>query len=101
MITTRAPTLSLAITIGTLGTAAMAGGHANAQEPRRGGTLVYAVLGDPPTIDCHAASSFATMHYVSPHYSLLVKIDPNDPSKTRVPRSRAIAALRTRAQASR
>jgi ABC-type transport system substrate-binding protein len=81
MTRTRAQTLSLAITIAMLGTAAMAGGPANAQEPRRGGTLVYAVLGDPPTIDCHAASSFATMHYVSPHYSLLIKIDPNDPSK--------------------
>lgn len=52
-----------------------------AQEPRRGGVLTYAVLGDPPTTDCHAASSFATMHYVSPHYSLLIKIDPTDPSK--------------------
>ena len=52
-----------------------------AEEPRRGGTLTFAVLGDPPTIDCHAASSFATMHYVAPHYSLLVKLDPKDPSK--------------------
>ena len=52
-----------------------------AQEPRRGGTLVYAVLGDPPTTDCHAATSFASMHYLSPHYSLLIKIDPNDTSK--------------------
>jgi peptide/nickel transport system substrate-binding protein len=51
------------------------------QQPRHGGTLTYAVLGDPPTIDCHAASSFATMHYVSPHYSLLIKVDPHDPSK--------------------
>ena len=75
--------LGLAIAIATLGAAATAGGPAKAQEPRRGGTLVYAVLGDPPTIDCHAASSFATMHYVSPHYSLLIKIDPNDPSKVR------------------
>ena len=81
MTRTCAQSLSLAITIATLGAAAMGGGPANAQEPRRGGTLVYAVLGDPPTIDCHAASSFATMHYVSPHYSLLIKIDPNDPSK--------------------
>jgi peptide/nickel transport system substrate-binding protein len=54
---------------------------ATADQPRRGGTLTYAVLGDPPTLDCHAASSFATMHYVSPHYSLLIKIDPTDPSK--------------------
>src|SRR6185295_9949508 len=73
--------LSSAITIATLGAAAVTGGPATAQEPHRGGTLIYAVLGDPPTIDCHAASSFATMHYVSPHYSLLIKIDPNDPSK--------------------
>jgi peptide/nickel transport system substrate-binding protein len=62
------------------------GGHSNpamaqAAEPQRGGTLVYAVLGDPPTIDCHAATSFASMHYLSPHYSLLIKIDPSDTSK--------------------
>ncbi|MGE0698693.1 MAG: ABC transporter substrate-binding protein [Hyphomicrobiaceae bacterium] len=62
-------------------TAIFSGAPASAQEPRRGGTLTYAVLGDPPTLDCHAASSFATMHYVSPHYSLLIRIDPNDPSK--------------------
>ena len=49
--------------------------------PVRGGTLTYAVIGDPPTIDCHAATSFATMHYVSPHYSLLIVIDPKDTSK--------------------
>ena len=71
--------LRLALTIGAL--IAVAAAPAGAQEPRRGGTLVFAVLGDPPTLDCHAASSFATMHYVSPHYSLLIKIDPNDPSK--------------------
>jgi peptide/nickel transport system substrate-binding protein len=52
-----------------------------AEEPRKGGTLVYAVLGDPPTIDCHAAASFATLHYVAPHYSLLVKLDPTDSSR--------------------
>ena len=39
------------------------------------------MLGDPPTTDCHAATSFASMHYLSPHYSLLIKIDPNDTSK--------------------
>lgn len=51
------------------------------EQPRHGGTLTYAVLGDPPTIDCHGATSFATMHYVSPHYSLLIQIDPRDTSK--------------------
>jgi hypothetical protein len=55
MMRTRAGRLRLALAIGTLGAAAIAGGAAVAQEPRRGGTLVYAVLGDPPTLDCHAA----------------------------------------------
>ena len=49
---------------------------AAAQQPRPGGTLVYAVNGAPPTSDCHASSTFATLHYVAPHYSLLVKFDP-------------------------
>jgi peptide/nickel transport system substrate-binding protein len=49
---------------------------AAAQAPQRGGTLTFAVIGDPPTLDCHAANSFAVLHYVSPHYSLLVKFDP-------------------------
>ena len=46
-----------------------------AQSPVRGGTLDYAVVGSPPTTDCHASNTFAVLHYVSPHYSLLVKFD--------------------------
>lgn len=72
---------ALALGSGILLAAGAAPATVSADTPRHGGTLVYAVLGDPPTIDCHAASSFATMHYVAPHYSLLVKLDPNDPSK--------------------
>ncbi|MBS0242013.1 MAG: ABC transporter substrate-binding protein [Proteobacteria bacterium] len=73
----RGAAIAAAIVISLAGAAV----GALADEPKRGGTLVYAVLGDPPTIDCHAASSFASMHYLSPHYSLLIKIDPVDPSK--------------------
>ena len=72
----RALTAFLAASL-LLGSAAIA----DAQTPRRGGELVYGVLGDPPTLDCHKATSFATMHFVSPHYSLLVKIDSKDPSR--------------------
>ena len=51
-------------------------GHSTkAQQPVRGGTLTYAVVGWPSTLDCHAATSYAVLHYVSPHYSLLVKFD--------------------------
>lgn len=71
------------IVTGAAASLLIAGGAAAAlaQQPRHGGTLVYAVLGDAPTIDCHAASSFASMHYIAPHYSLLIKVDPQDPSK--------------------
>lgn len=46
-----------------------------ANEPVRGGTLVYPVhMGEPATYDCHAG--FQNLAFrVSPHYSTLVKID--------------------------
>lgn len=76
--------LSHSVALGTvlsLVLAALSLDIVEAQQPKRGGTLTYAVLGDPPTTDCHGATSFATMHYVTPHYSLLIQIDPNDTSK--------------------
>ncbi len=76
------PSLSIALGAAlSLALAAIPLNSVAAQQPKRGGTLTYAVLGDPPTTDCHGATSFATMHYVSPHYSLLIQIDPNDTSK--------------------
>lgn len=58
---------------------ALTAGTAAAQEqPRRGGTLIYSVTGEPETYDCHASVSVAVMHRVAPHYSLLLQVDPND-----------------------
>lgn len=47
-----------------------------ADTPKRGGVLTYAVPGDPPSFDCHAANGFSTLHFVAPHYSTLLRIDP-------------------------
>lgn len=62
----------------TLALAAMAtlaaSAHA-ADTPKRGGTLVFAVEAEPPNYDCHAATSFAFIHPVRPHYSTLLKFD--------------------------
>lgn len=55
--------------------ALFASASAQANEPTRGGTLEFAVVGWPSTLDCHGATSYAVLHYVSPHYSLLVKFD--------------------------
>ncbi|MGH7002276.1 MAG: hypothetical protein ACREEA_12305, partial [Stellaceae bacterium] len=46
-----------------------------ASTPRRGGTLVFAVESEPSNYDCHANVSFAFLHPVAPHYSMLLKFD--------------------------
>lgn len=51
-------------------------GPAAAQEkPQYGGILNFAVGAEPPSFDPHRESTFAVIHPVSPHYSLLVKFD--------------------------
>ncbi|HZT49954.1 MAG TPA: ABC transporter substrate-binding protein, partial [Hyphomicrobiaceae bacterium] len=63
--------LSIAATLGS----ALAPSDGAAQTPKRGGILNFAVVANPPTYDCHAETSFAMVHPVTPHYSLLLKID--------------------------
>ena len=55
----------------------LTGTIAHAQAPQSGGVLRYAVVADAPTYDCHAANTFAVIHYVAPHYSTLLRIDPD------------------------
>ncbi len=43
--------------------------------PRRGGTLEFAVTVEPGNYDCHANTSFAFLHPIAPHYSTLLKFD--------------------------
>ena len=53
---------------------------ADAQAPKKGGILKFAVSAEPPDYDCHAATSFAFIHPVRPHYNTLLKFDePNYP----------------------
>lgn len=44
-------------------------------QPKSGGTLTYAVTGEPPSTDCHAITTYAAVHVLAPHYSLLLKVD--------------------------
>jgi len=52
-----------------------------AQEPQRGGQLVFAVSAEPPTYDCHTGNTFTVLHHVSPHYSTLLRFDPKRPGE--------------------
>jgi peptide/nickel transport system substrate-binding protein len=54
-----------------------------AETPKRGGTLTYAVTAEAPTFDCHATTTYAAIHVLAPHYSLLVKIDQHDYPKVK------------------
>jgi peptide/nickel transport system substrate-binding protein len=48
------------------------------ETPRQGGVLTYIVSAAPPTFDGHGSTTFATLMPVSPHYSLLYRLDPAD-----------------------
>jgi peptide/nickel transport system substrate-binding protein len=52
-----------------------AGYSATEEKPQRGGTLIFAVGGEPPTYDGHRENTFGLIHPISPHYSLLLKFD--------------------------
>jgi peptide/nickel transport system substrate-binding protein len=53
------------------------------ETPKRGGTLTYLIPADaPPSFDGHKESTFATVHAFAPFYSLLVRINPDNPSST-------------------
>src|SRR5437667_6642625 len=57
---------------------------AGAEEaPKRGGILTYMIPADaPPSFDGHRESTYATVHAVAPFYSVLIRIDPENPSST-------------------
>jgi peptide/nickel transport system substrate-binding protein len=52
-----------------------------AQEtPKRGGILKYVVSGEFPTMDGHRENTFALIHPLAPFYSVLVRVDPDNPN---------------------
>ena len=56
----------------------LAAAGAEAQTPKRGGMLNFGVVAEPPNYDCHGSTTFALVHPIAPHYSLLVKFDGKD-----------------------
>jgi peptide/nickel transport system substrate-binding protein len=64
--------------------ALLAGGTAAAADtPKRGGTLTYMIPSDaPPSLDGHRETTFATAHTAAPFYSVLIRINPENPAST-------------------
>ena len=48
------------------------------EKPQPGGELTFAVAAEPPSFDGHRETTFAMIHPVAPHYSLLLKFDADN-----------------------
>jgi peptide/nickel transport system substrate-binding protein len=64
--------------------ALVAAAPAGAQAPRYGGELVFVVGSESPSYDGHREETFGLIHPVAPHYSTLLRIDPADPTGTKI-----------------
>jgi peptide/nickel transport system substrate-binding protein len=54
-----------------------------AETPKHGGTLTCMIPADaPPSFDGHRENTFATIHAVAPFYSVLIRVNPEDPAST-------------------
>ena len=68
---------------GLIGGLALALPANSGETPKRGGILTYMIPADaPPSFDGHRESTFATVHAIAPFYSLLVRVNPDNPSST-------------------
>jgi len=67
-----------------LGLVLVAAAPAMADEaPKYGGILTFMIPADaPPSFDAHREGTFATVHSAAPFYSVLIRVDPNNPSST-------------------
>ena len=72
------------LSVAALGVAVLATAPALAAEtPKHGGTLTYLIpAASPPSFDGHRETTFATAHSVSPFYSVLIRVNPDNPSST-------------------
>ena len=59
-----------------------AGMPAAAETPQSGGTLNFVVAGEAPSKDGHAESTYAIIHPYAPFYSLLIRVNPDDPQSS-------------------
>src|ERR1700678_1564666 len=53
------------------------------ETPKRGGMYTFMIPADaPPSFDGHRETTYATVHATAPFYSVLIRLDPNDPKDT-------------------
>src|SRR5208282_3464724 len=71
----------LSIVLGSA--AAVAAGDEEEAPAKRGGIFTYTIPADaPPSFDGHREGTFATLHAAAPFYSVLIRVNPENPSST-------------------
>ena len=56
---------------------------AAAEAPKRGGVLTYMIPADGgPSLDGHRETTYAVVHATAPFYSVLIRVNPDDPAST-------------------
>src|SRR5260370_23126636 len=69
--------------VGVLAALALAAQAMAEEATKYGGTLIYMIPEDsPPSFDAQREETYATIHSAAPFYSVLVRINPNDPGST-------------------
>ncbi len=54
-----------------------------AEAPKRGGILTYMIPADGgPSLDGHRETTYAVLHATAPFYSVLIRVNPDNPSST-------------------
>jgi peptide/nickel transport system substrate-binding protein len=54
-----------------------------AETPKHGGTLTYMIPADgPPSLDGHREGTYATIHITAPFYSVLIRVNPENPASS-------------------
>ena len=71
-------TLGVSLALGLA--AAWAGGAVAGETPVKGGILKFVVGSKIPSYDAHMESTFGMIHPIRPFYSLLIRVNPENPS---------------------
>ncbi len=82
----QATTLTRSLRAALLGAVLVAGaaspGSAD-ETPKHGGILTYMIPADaPPSFDAHRETTYALVHMIAPFYSVLIRLNPDNPSDT-------------------
>ncbi|MFQ5546608.1 MAG: ABC transporter substrate-binding protein, partial [Acidiferrobacterales bacterium] len=73
------PAIAIATVAGFFLSLGVVGVTLAAEKPQKGGTLNFVVGSKIPSYDGHRESTFGMIHPIAPFYSLLIRINPNNP----------------------